>query len=352
MVKLRIIDPCAPRAYAELDDMVGLGGTEATVIRIASALRHEVHVTIEQVARSSPDTRDGVRFLPMDLHQTAGDVIIVINFWKVALRCRKHNLQARICVWQHVFPGKHNRVMGPDLAGAGIEILCVSDTHASVVNRFLSGQVRVTAIPNPISDDLRPDATPRDSDQLVLASSPHKGLDQVAAACITLRQTNPALRLELADPGYLALDNGRMPDGVVALGTLTHAQVIAKMRQALCIFTPQTRFAETFGLVLAEANAMGCPVLVHRGLGANDEVKCSAEQRIDATQPQQIADRIIAWRKTAPVVSLLPQFRLNAVRQRWRDILARATPVQSPPLPDHVPGLSRMAQTSATGVAS
>ena len=285
MITLRIIDPCAPRAYADPDDMRGLGGTEATVIRIATALCADIDVIVEQIARKTTDTVGGVRFQPMDLHRAAGDVIVVINSWKVALLCRKHNPRARICVWQHVVPGRHNRAMARDLARAEIEIFCVSDTHAAMVDTFLAGQVRVTAIPNPVADDLHPDATPRDPDLLLFASAPHKGLDQVAAAFAALRQTIPALRLELADPGYLAWDSGPIPDGVVALGTLSHPQVIAKMRQALCIFYPQTRFAETFGLVLAEANAVGCPVLVHRSLGANDEVTCSPDQRIDAADP-------------------------------------------------------------------
>ena len=323
MHHVRFVDPCAPRPYADLDDMHGLGGTEATLIRIAQALGQSMPVTIEQLARDIPEDRGSLQFLPMNLRRTGGDIIIVINSWKVALMCRKANPAARIYVWQHVVPGKHNRVMGRDLAVAGIEILCVSKTHARTVDAFLSGQVCVTAMPNPIADDLQPDATPRDPDLLLFASSPHKGLDQVAAAFAVLRQTIPSLRLELADPGYLGWDNGIMPDGVVVLGTLTHAQVIAKMRRALCIFYPQTRFAETFGLVLAEANAVGCPVLVHQGLGANDEVTSSADQRIDATDAAQIAARVTAWRKAPPQVALLPQFRMHAVLQCWHKVLTR-----------------------------
>lgn len=320
---LRFIDPCAPRAYADPAQMRGLGGTETTLLHIATALAQDIAVTVEQAARDTPQVRRGVRFLPMNLAQAAGDTIVVVNSWKVALLCRKHNPLARICVWQHVFPGRHNRALAPDLARARIEVLCVSQTHAATVSNFLWGQVRVTAVPNPIADDLLPDVTPRDPDLLFFASSPHKGLDQVVAAFATLRRTIPTLRLELADPGYLAWDNGAMPDGVVALGTLSHAQVIARMRQALCLFCPQTRFAETFGLVLAEANAVGCPALVHEGLGANDEVTSTTEQCIDATDPGQIARRILAWRARPPVVRLLPQFRQSVIVQRWQRLLVR-----------------------------
>jgi glycosyltransferase involved in cell wall biosynthesis len=338
---LRIIDPCAPRAYTTLDDMHCLGGTEATVLRIARSLAGTQDVTVEQAVRDAHDVADGLRFVPMDLMRTAGRTIIVINSWKVALICRRRNPDARICVWQHVVPGRHNRQMGADLADAGITIICVSHSLAATVRRLLPGGVEVTAIHNPVADDLLADATPRDPDLLLFASSPHKGMDQVARAFATLRRTLPGLRLELADPGYLAWNIGAFPEGVVALGTLTHAGVIAKMRQALCVFYPQTRFAETFGLVIAEANAVGCPALVHRGLGANDEVVSDASQCVDGADSAAIADRIIAWRKTPPTVTLRPQFRLGSVLADWRGFLAQSAACSTAhelvgaPLPGH-----------------
>lgn len=321
---LRFIDPCAPRAYSDLDDMHGLGGTESTLIRIATDLGRDITVTVEQAARQDAESRTGIDFLPLNLKRAAGDVIVVVNSWKAALVSRKHNPTAQIFVWQHVIPGKHNRVMGRDLAAAGIEILCVSQSHAMMVSSFLSGQVRVTAVPNPISDTLQPDATMRDPDLLFFASSPHKGLDQVAAAFATLRKSIPSLRLEIADPGYLAWDNGTMPEGAESLGTLTHNQVIAKMRQALCIFYPQSRFVETFGLVIAEANAVGCPALVQWGLGANNEVTSTPDQCIDASNPSEILDRIVAWRHRPPVVMLHSHFRQSAIVERWHRLLVRS----------------------------
>ncbi|MDT8855728.1 glycosyltransferase [Paracoccaceae bacterium Fryx2] len=332
--ELRFIDPCAPHAYARDADLRGLGGTEATLLRIAVALAGNGAVTVEQAARHSPAMRGEIAFLPMDLTRQAGSTIIVINSWKVALICARRNPGARIWVWQHVFPGRHNRVLAPDMAAAGIGIICVSESHAAMVRALLGGQVEVLAIPNPIADDLHPDATPRDPDLLFFASSPHKGLDQVLAAFATLRETLPGLRLELADPGYLVCDSGVMPPGVVVLGTLSRAEVIARMRRALCLFYPQWRFEETFGLVIAEANAVGCPALVHRGLGANDEVTWDASQRIDATSPHQIAARIAAWRSAPPLVSLWPRFRFSAVLAQWVALLApgaSASPFASAP---------------------
>ena len=164
----------------------------------------------------------------------------------------------------------------------------------------------------------------RDPDLLFFASSPHKGLDQVAAAFATLRKSIPSLRLEIADPGYLAWGNGTMPEGAESLGTLTHDQVIAKMRQALCIFYPQSRFVETFGLVIAEANAVGCPALVQWGLGANNEVTSTSDQCVDASNPSEILERIVAWRHRPPVVMLHSHFRQSAIVERWHRLLVRS----------------------------
>lgn len=319
---LRIVDPCAPRAYADPARLHRLGGTEATVLHVARALAGDVEVSVEQAARLTTRIEGGVRFRPMDLATVSGGTVLVINAWNVALTCRRYDPRARILVWQHVVPGDDLRPMVADLVAAEIGIVCVSHALAATLRQFEGGsRLAISVVPNPIADDLHPDATPRDPDLLFFASSPKKGLDQVVAAFTTLRGRIPGLRLEVADPGYLTWENGNMPTGVTVLGTLPHAAVIRKMRQALCLFYPQTRFAETFGLVIAEANAVGCPALVHRGLGANDEVASDASQCIDGSDPQMIEDRIVTWRGTPPAVTLNPRFRFSAVMRDWRALL-------------------------------
>lgn len=318
-----MIDPCAPRPYAQPADLVGLGGTEATVLRLLAALATDATITVEQAARSLPQRIGGVTFAPMDLAARSDSLTIVINSWKVALCLAKRNPGARVCVWQHVVPGRHNRAMAADLVASGITLLCVSDSLRRTLARMLDAPVVMQVMHNPIRDDLRPDATPHDPDLLFFASAPHKGLDNVLASFSTLRQTVPALRLELADPGYLAWPVGPLPDGVTRLGSLTQAEVIGRMRQALCLFYPQQRFAETFGLVIAEANAVGTPALLHRGLGANDEVASAPSQCIDGSDPSQIAERIAEWRARRPLVTVNPAFRLNHVATLWRQFMAQ-----------------------------
>ena len=222
-VSLTIVDTMAPRAYSDRQEsLVGLGGTEATVASVAMALG--VPVDVRQAARASVETRGAVRFAPLDLlHPLPGDPphIVVINSWKVALKVRRHHPTARIDVWPHVYPGRHNRAMGRALAEAGITCLCVSACHARHMREWSLGSgLRVDHIANPIADALRPDATPRDPDLLVFASSPHKGIGQVFRAFEAARAEIPSLRLVVADPGYLRWPRGPVPGGVELVGRL------------------------------------------------------------------------------------------------------------------------------------
>ncbi|WP_168184067.1 glycosyltransferase family 4 protein [Pseudoruegeria sp. SK021] len=326
MGRIAFVDPCCTAGY-DLPDLSrgGLGGTEATILRLGAALHDQFDITQYQNGRFWPQTSYAGRLRPLAeaFEGLTADTIVVINRWKVALKLRKAYPDTPIYLWLHVFPGRHNRKMGAALQRAGITVICVSHSHARHVTAFLgqTGGPRVTAIYNPIADDLCADATRRDPNRLLFASSPHKGLAEVFGQFAELRRSIPRLKLAVADPGYLRWDVGRVPLGVTFLGSLSHAALVAQMRKSLCLFCPQTSFAETFGLVLAEANAVGTPVLVHAGLGANDEIVGGAGQRIDGCNPAQILDRISLWRDAPPKVSTNPEFRLSRVAQAWTRLL-------------------------------
>ncbi|MFW8637550.1 glycosyltransferase [Cribrihabitans pelagius] len=254
----------------------------------------------------------------------------MINRWKVALKMRKRHPEMPIFLWLHVYPGRRNRKMGTALKAAGISVVCVSDTHAARLRDFLGKDETpvLHVIYNPLDDDLRPDATPRRPGRLLFASSPHKGLAEVFGQFAALRRQMPDLTLAVADPGYLRWDTGPVPDGVFFLGSLSHPALIRQMRRALCLFYPQTTFAETFGLVLAEANAVGTPVLVHRNLGADSEIVADPRQQVDGNDPAQILARITEWRLAPPRVEANPAFRLGPVARQWERLL-QPVPVQT-----------------------
>ncbi|MGY9047966.1 hypothetical protein P775_16535 [Puniceibacterium antarcticum] len=328
-VRVAIVDPMCAAGYDPSHLRTGtLGGTEATTLRIADALSETFKIGLFQRNRRTTSQRGSLSFerFEVKLTKLQTDVIVVINAWKVALKLRRINPDLPIFLWLHVFPGRHNRVMGKELRDAGIRIICVSQSHADGLRRFLAEarQPDILHIHNPVADSMVPDATPRLKNRLLFASSPHKGLREVFACFDALRHTIPELVLAVADPGYLRWNVGPAPDNVIPLGVLSHTALIRQMRRSLCVFYPQTTFAETFGLVMAEANAVGTPVLAQKGLGANNEVLESPDQRIDCSDPTQILERIQCWRQRAPEVSLNPSFRLSAVAHQWADLLTSA----------------------------
>lgn len=317
---LLFVDTCAPRAYDSLGTgLHGLGGTEATILRVAFGLAPDMPVSIAQSRRTEAATRQSVDFLPWPGPVTGG-TIVVINSWKLAVKLRRRHPHGRVALWLHVFPGRHNRAMGAALAATGVEVIAVSHSHRrKLCGFFAPAAPPVRVLYNPLADALAPDATPRDPDLLLFASAPHKGLDQVIARFARLRSDIPSLRLDIADPGYLHWPCGQSAtDNLRWLGTLDQDRLIRHYRRALCLFMPQTSFAETFGLVIAEANATGCPALLHRGLGANDEIAAKGSALIDARDPAAILRAIRHWRKHPPRCRARPEFGLANVLAEWR----------------------------------
>lgn len=324
--RITFVDPLAPRAYSGAPGQLkGLGGTEATLVRVCEALAPSVPIVVRQSARIAPaEFSGGIHYggfnaknrLPED-----PNVIVVVNSWKVALKLARMHPEARVIVWLHVFPGRRHRALAPALKAAGVEIICVSASHARWLRGFMGEDApRIGHIYNPVADELVPDETPRDANLLLFASAPHKGLAKVFERFEQMRTRFPRLRLAVADPGYLKWPVGRVPAGVLPIGSLAQPDLIGLMRRSLCLFYPQDEFAETFGLVIAEANAVGCPALLQRGLGANDEIASDAGQCIDTSDAEAIAERIAAWREADPVKPLArarPDFRLSSVTARW-----------------------------------
>jgi len=323
-----IVDPCCVAGYTPASLAAGgLGGTEATVLRVSGALSRYAEVLHFQKGRDLAEATSAGRMAPLTdaFASRPYTTFIVLNAWKVACKLRKAHPQARILLWLHIHPGRHNRPMAGALVRANIRVVCVSRSHAVRLRVFLGTDApSISHIYNPIADDLWPDATHRDPDRLLFASSPHKGLAQVFAQFRAVREAIPGLTLGVADPGYLAWDTGPVPDGVTFLGKLPHDALVSEMRRALCLFYPQTTFAETFGLVLAEANAVGLPVLVHRDIGANAEVAGNPVQLVDGNDTAELCIRLQGWRAVPPVVCANPAFRLKSVAQDWVGLLGLA----------------------------
>ncbi|TNB49743.1 glycosyltransferase family 4 protein [Martelella lutilitoris] len=346
---IAIIDPfCLTPSTTAAADADQVGGTEAVVLKVARALCADFRFHFYQNGRLDMDRDRYGLYRPLDAVSAANlsgvTGIIVINSWKAALKARRLNPDCPIFLWSHTHPGRHNRRMGEALAEAQIEIVCTSKAHAAHVTQFLAPENRrlpkICWIHSPVDDDLVADGTPRDRDRLFFPGMPMKGITEVLAKFAEIRKDRPELSLDIAEPGNLAWPDGRAPQGVNFLGRLSHSALIARMRRSLCVFYPQTRTHDTTSLLLAEANAVGTPVIAQRGLGANDEIVGTFGQVFDTDDLKALGERIDIWRLAPPIVDVLPTLRMKAVAGEWRAKLGVAEGKKTHPPGVIPPGLA------------
>ena len=335
MTRLLFVDPVCPEPYQArtLYDRA-LGGTEATVVRVAEGLAQRGHrVTVAQCGRRWPArSPGGVAYVPFDYHGSwghlAADAVVVLRQHKVLGRVRERFPQARLGLWLHCVPGGKRKALGATATAADATVVCVSDAHRDAVRDFLDATeswARTARIHNPVDDALVPDRTAVDPDKLVFFSSPHKGLAEVLRAFGHVRAARPSARLFVADPGYWRGPTPELPEGVVPLGPLPHREVVRHVREAFAVFYPQAAFQETFGLVFAEANAVGTPVLAHPHPAAREvlgERAGDGRQLVDARDSSAAAERLARWwDEGRPSVAARPAFRTSHVVADWERLL-------------------------------
>jgi glycosyltransferase involved in cell wall biosynthesis len=328
-----------------------LGGTEATLTRVADAL--------DAYVIQHNRTQDWDRYRsPQTL---AGISSVIVNRDSRALRAvHARYPQARLFLWLHdrVNPGskRAHRLAGDAAAlrELSVTVLCVSDWQRERVEATLRGlgigaQVPVIRIYNPVDDALSPDGTPVDERKLAFFSSPNKGLRFALDAFCELRRRMPDLRLVVGNPGYKERGSARAP-GVEYLGPQPQTAMLAEVRGALCTFFPNFVIPETFGLVFAESHAVGTPVLTH-DCGAALEIIGDPRQVLPLARSyrayealagalparwrqvparlaaaaglfDEYAERIRAWRAgERPQVGPDARFRMSLIAHEWRQLL-------------------------------
>ena len=343
-------DPMCPAPYSRATlETRALGGSEASAVRIAEAL----DAVVMQHCRRDAEGR----YRPPGASSEARHVIVLRD--ARALRgIRPRFPNARFHVWLHdrVEPGstRANWLAQADAALEDVTLICVSEWLRHNVDLAVrplrsAATLQTRVIFNPIADALSP-AREFDADKLVFLSSPNKGLRYALIAFQAIRRALPSLRFCVANPGYRADARMELP-GVQWLGTLTPAQTMEQAASALCVFMPNFLLPETFGLVFAEANAVGTPVLAH-DCGAAREVLHAANPVLPVRLRQRqfaLAMRALGWRAPRiaatvgsrmgvfdeylellqtwrsgqrPRVDGSARFRLSRVAQDWRALLA------------------------------
>jgi glycosyltransferase involved in cell wall biosynthesis len=333
MKKYLFVDTVCPKPYDKGTlEAEGLGGTEATVIRVAEKLGESAEVVVAQHCRhSSIGGGSNVTYTPLKTHylDEKWDAVIALRTCLPLPVFRKKQPDTKLILWLHDLMTATFVPELQTLEWTQPTIVCVSKAHKTQVIETLRAIgctkiPRMTVVYNPIADDLKPDATPVDKNKLVFFSSPHKGLDYALKTLAYARNLNPGFNLHVANPGYLATPDSVRSGadfGIVNVGVLPHHKAMEHVRSALCVFYPNHVFPETFGLVFAEANAVGTPVLTHP-IGAAHEVLDHPCQMVDTRNTKVLIDRLMAWYNGArPVVRGKPQFRLSAVAREWRTVL-------------------------------
>lgn len=348
-------DAATASAYdAEVMGRQGIGGTESTVVRVAEGLSSTHDVAVAQRARRERvSPHRGLRYLPLDdpdpFEGPPPDWVVIVRKHRVAPLLRTRFPSSAMLSWIHNWQRPESVLLRVGLARSNCAMLAVSNAHRDATDRLINGtlaraigalgggggRIPVRRIYNPVDERLAPDDTPVDTDKLVFLSN--KGIDQVLASFAAVREALPSLQLHVAghSPETMALRSRyhsellRQP-GVHLLGRLPQHELFQHVRKALCVFYPQNVHAETFGLVFAESNALGTPVLAH-DFGSAREVLSSSDQLVDARDAQAVVDKLREWREgRRPRVSLRPEFRASNVLEQWRRMLDKRAPAAGP----------------------
>lgn len=311
-MKILFVDPVCPKPYTLTElNQVRMGGTEATCLRVFRELSKRFDVTLTQRGGEAEPVQDY-------------DIVITLRDGKVFRVMQDKYPKARHYLWLHdVVNGEYTKHLMETLSGDKTHnLICVSNWHRMQVLTALqplslASVIKAQVIYNPV-ESYCTRATEYNPKQLIFLSSPHKGLDQVLEMFKVLWTQDPTFELLLANPGYYQ-DKTELPPGVTPLSEMNcgHHKLMGFVAHSLCTFYPQTIFPETFGLVYAESNALGTPVLCH-DIGAAREVLDGHSQIVNCDTVANVINTLLSWSKGArPTVGLNQQFSLSEVTKEW-----------------------------------
>lgn len=321
-MKILFIDDVCPKPYDETSlEKDVIGGTEATTIRIAKGLREKGHLVHVKTRLPPSDPKKHPWFNHHD-PDFQPDIVVILRLAFQLATYRPRFPQAQFYLWHHDLIDYRCLVDEKIIRSTRAKVICVSNYHRlqakSVYCSHPHDSLEVYTIYNPIDDHLVPDATLVDPKKLIFFSQPSKGLAHTLKVFEKLKKLHPEFTLYVARPGY-SQDYPHLPDHVVNLRGLRFQEILQHVRSSLAVFYLNHVLAETFGLVLAESNAVGSPVITHP-LGAAPEVLNNPEQLINVLEEPQVIERILSWSNGhRPVVTCKEAFRLKQVLLDWEN---------------------------------
>jgi len=301
-----------------------LGGTEASIVRIAEGLGSlglKVAVVQSRVPYFEPILGQYAFFMHAD------DIPKMV--------CR-HFVQIRSISNSHLFPKAKKYVWLHDLAEPKIAewketleknkmfVVCVSKWHRDSVKQYLPYYSDIGYIYNPCPEHLYTDVDkrePYDTNLMVWSSSPHKGLGKALELFKEIKKQRPKMTLLIFNPGYFKLDIITQP-GTACYGPTNAATVWSQVKKALCVFYP-TQWDETFGCVASEANALGTPIATYER-AALAEVVSSTDQMVKQDDEKAFIDMVLKWSDGGrPTVYGVDNYSQTNVVLEWVKLLAK-----------------------------
>jgi len=315
-MKILFYDCASPFSYdSNTFKTNAIGGTEATIIRVAEALSAFHGVTVAQKYRDTINTLTNVKYVPLDfVYDKSFDVMVCVR--KIDDFCKR--FKNKVYVLCQNFDEDLVEI-GSFLKETNGTLVSVSD-HLLEINQKILPDIKHTRIYNPIDDNLTEDESiKRDKNKLVFFSSPHKGFFDTLYVFGLMKTIVPELKLYYSNPGYLVWPH-ETPTNAINLGSLPFEEIIQHVRESFCVFYINRVFPETFGLIYAEANAVGTPVLTH-DFGSAREILHSNNPVLDCNNILSIRDTFMQWYlNESPKVTGVDKFRTSKVVQDWLNL--------------------------------
>lgn len=310
-----------------------IGGTESSVVKTAQILSKKYNVVVIQKYRfKTKIENDNLIFAPKSkIHLYKPDFIIILRKYPLLKKLKNQFPKAKLFLWLHTYKNTEYVFKRIGLANFDVTIICNSKTHRedtkSILNENILGKIfslftmkaKISYCYNPIT---RPESSDAkiNTNKLIFFSSPNKGLKQVVSCFSWLNKKLPNLRLYIANPGYKSNDLINQNKNIIILGSLPHKEIMKHVRESLCVFYPQNSFAETFGLIYAEANSYGVPVMAH-DIGSAKEILDKNNYLIDVGKSEEVYNQIKDWQINRPSVSYNDKFSSENILKQWLDLL-------------------------------
>lgn len=298
-----------------------LGGTEASVVRVAHGLvQRQHHVFLYNHCDSQKSDIEyigGIGHVGDQSSFPAPDAVIYIRCYTNQSLWRSKYPNAKHLIWYHDFGGKWLSA-----ADSGMEGICVShwhkmnlQEHIATIPDFIKKPIHI--IYNPVI----PYATrkPKIPGRLCFFSSPHKGLNRSYELYLLAKKQRPELSFVYSNPGYYA--DGNLQGDATNLGQLAHQRVCEEFSASEVTLYPVNFYPETFGISLAESNAMGTPVLAC-DLGAMREVLGMGNIILPVNASnEEILNALFEILDHKPLVTADARFSINTVIDQWEHLL-------------------------------